>query len=168
MLRLVHAVDEPVVEYHWFCGHCAAPAEGMQPPAPAARVCNACGLGLMLEARADVAPAADEAFLVVDGALRVQAVSRSAEQLLGVGEDRAVNQPVARLLAGADAELSGTQSFAGAVIAAVADGEEPVQRFVRPSNTFGVRMRARIAPCGPPRAALIVLDASPPPIQRVP
>jgi hypothetical protein len=30
---------------------------------------------------------------------------------------------------------------------------------VRPWNTFGVRMRARIATCGPPRAALIVLDS---------
>ena len=30
--------------------------------------------------------------------------------------------------------------------------------FVRPWNTFGVRMRARIATCGPPRAALIVLE----------
>ena len=29
---------------------------------------------------------------------------------------------------------------------------------VRPWNTFGVRMRARIAPCGPPRAALLVLE----------
>jgi hypothetical protein len=28
---------------------------------------------------------------------------------------------------------------------------------VRPWNTFGVRLQARIAPCGPPRAALIVL-----------
>ena len=29
---------------------------------------------------------------------------------------------------------------------------------VRPWNTFGVRMRARIAPCGPPRAALVILE----------
>ena len=38
---------------------------------------------------------------------------------------------------------------------------EPVHAFVRPWNTFGVRLRARIAPCGPPRAALVVLDPSP-------
>jgi len=30
--------------------------------------------------------------------------------------------------------------------------------FVRPWNTFGVRLRARVASCGPPRAALVVLE----------
>jgi hypothetical protein len=38
---------------------------------------------------------------------------------------------------------------------------------VRPWNTFGVRMRAKIAMCGPPRAALIVLDDDRPPAPRV-
>jgi hypothetical protein len=37
---------------------------------------------------------------------------------------------------------------------------------VRPWNTFGVRMRARIATCGPPRAALIVLDSGRSPTLR--
>ena len=36
--------------------------------------------------------------------------------------------------------------------------EQPIQVFVRPLNTFGVRMRARIAACGPPRATLILLE----------
>ena len=36
---------------------------------------------------------------------------------------------------------------------------DTARAFVRPWNTFGVRMRARIATCGPPRAALIVLDS---------
>lgn len=29
---------------------------------------------------------------------------------------------------------------------------------LRPTNTFGIRMKARIAACGPARAALVVLD----------
>jgi hypothetical protein len=29
---------------------------------------------------------------------------------------------------------------------------------VRPANTFGIRLTARIATCGPPRAALVVLE----------
>jgi hypothetical protein len=33
-----------------------------------------------------------------------------------------------------------------------------VSAFVRPWNTFGVRLRARVASCGPPRAALVVLE----------
>jgi hypothetical protein len=30
--------------------------------------------------------------------------------------------------------------------------------MVRPANTFGVRLTARIDSCGPPTAALIVFD----------
>jgi PAS domain-containing protein len=124
-------------------------------------VCPSCGLGLLLESRVDLVPSERDAFLVVDAGLLVQAVSRRAEQLLSVTEDVAVNRPVAELLVPADAEARGPGSFAGAIADAVASGDEPYHAFVRPWNTFGVRMRARIAPCGPPRAALLVLDPSP-------
>ncbi len=124
-------------------------------------VCPSCGLGLLLESRADMVPTARDAYLVVDEALLVQAVSRRAEQLLSITEHQAINRPVADLLVPADAEARGPGSFAGAIAEAVSNGEDPVHAFVRPWNTFGVRMRARIAPCGPPRAALLVLDPSP-------
>ena len=106
-------------------------------------------------------PTARDAFLVVDNSLLIQAVSRRAEQLLSITEDAAINRPVAELLVPADAEARGPGSFAGAIVEAAASGDDPVHAFVRPWNTFGVRMRARIAPCGPPRAALLVLDPSP-------
>jgi hypothetical protein len=119
-------------------------------------VCGECGLGLLLETRLDAAPAPDEAFLVVDHALLVQAMSDRAQKLLAVSEEDAVNRPVASLLVGAD---TGTESasLAGAVVTAASGSGEPLTAFVRPWNTFGVRLQARIAPCGPPRAALIVL-----------
>jgi hypothetical protein len=120
-------------------------------------VCRSCGLGLLLEAPSDSVPAASDAFLVLDSALLVQAVSRRAEKLLGVAEERAVDRPVGELLVSADAEGHGPGRFAGAVADAVARGQAPLNVFVRPSNTFGVRIRARIAPCGPPRSALLVL-----------
>jgi hypothetical protein len=44
---------------------------------------------------------------------------------------------------------------------------EPLHAFVRPANTFGVRVRARITACGPPRAALIVLDRRAPQLRAV-
>jgi hypothetical protein len=116
---------------------------------------------LLLEAREDVVPAARDAFLVVDASLLVQGLSFHAERLLAVAEELAVNRPVVELLVPADAEARGPASLAGAVVEAVAGGNEPVQTIVRPWNTFGVRMRARIAPCGPPRAALLVLESSP-------
>jgi len=130
----------------------------MAPP-PTARVCPACGLGLLLEAREDVVPANRDAFLVIDSALLVQAVSKHAQSLLAVSEELAVNRPVSELLVPADAEAQGPTGFAAAVAhAAVGDEDDPTYRFVRPWNTFGVRMRARIAACGPPRAALLVLE----------
>ncbi|HEV2974613.1 MAG TPA: hypothetical protein VGX69_06400, partial [Solirubrobacteraceae bacterium] len=54
---------------------------------------------------------------------------------------------------------SGASRLARAITSAVEDGGTPATVFVRPWNTFGVRIRARIAACGPPRAALLVLEA---------
>jgi hypothetical protein len=164
-LRLVHDCEHEGA-WAWFCGHCSAPAPGDDPPAPAARVCQECGLGLLLETRADSVPSPDDAFLVIDDSLRVQALSRHAESLLAVSEEAAVNQPVAGLLVPADAEGSEPGRFANAVARALGD-EDPAQIFVRPWNTFGVRLRARISPCGPPRAALVVLETPPPRLRVV-
>ncbi len=103
-------------------------------------------------------PSDRDAFLVIDTRLLVQAVSRRAQTLLAVTEADAVNHPVVELLAPADAEAQGQSGFAAALANAAAGADEPASAFVRPWNTFGVRMRARIAPCGPPRAALVVLE----------
>lgn len=166
-LRLVEGGLARDVPWLWFCGHCAAPsADGSAPP-PNGRVCGSCGLGLLLEAREDAVPTDRDPFLVVDSSLLVQAVSVEAEAFLGVAEEAAIDTPVAELLSPADAEAQGRTGFAAA-IAQAADGEdpEPTRRFVRPWNTFGVRMRARIATCGPPRAALVVLENGAPPRLR--
>jgi hypothetical protein len=157
-LRLVEGVGSAHVEWSWFCGHCAAPAPGHTPPAPTARVCGSCGLGLLLETRSDSLPGDRDAFLVIDHALLVQAMSRRAQVLLSVCEEEAVNRPVAELLVPADAEAQGPAGFAAAIAHASQGMDEPASAFVRPWNTFGVRIRARIAPCGPPRAALVILQ----------
>lgn len=151
------------VEYAWFCGHCGTRYD--DPPAPSARVCAACGLGVLLETRQDVAPGPGEAFVVIDGALSIHAVSQGAERLLSTSEEMALGRPVTELLVPADAEALGPSSFAGAVLDVMAN-EEPARVVVRPWNTFGVRLRARIGSCGPPHAALVVLD-SPTPGLRV-
>jgi PAS domain-containing protein len=157
-LRLVEGGLDSSAPWLWFCGHCAAPSPGGAPPPPTARVCPSCGLGLLLEAREDAVPSSRDAFLVVDSSMLVQAMSREAQALLGVTEELGINKPVAELLVPADTE-AGRTGFAAA-IAQAADGQDPdtARSFVRPWNTFGVRMRARIATCGPPRAALVVLE----------
>lgn len=160
-LKLVQGTGGEPVDYAWFCGRCAMPSTHGHAPAPAARVCRSCGLGVMLEARRDAVPSSRDAFLVIDSSLLVQAMSSSAETLLAVGEDAVVNRPVVELLVPADAEAGGASGFASALASAAAGSDQPVTAVVRPWSTFGVRMRARIAACGPPRAALVVLEESP-------
>jgi hypothetical protein len=139
----------------WFCGHCGAAPED-PPDSGFRRVCSECTLGVLLRARADAAPERDGAFVVVDASLAVQAVSRQAETLLGQREQFAVNRHITELLIPPDAE-DAPVGLARAITRAATGDEEPTDVFVRPSATFGVRLRVRIAACGPPQAALLVL-----------
>lgn len=140
-----------------FCGHCGdRPAPAEEPPR--SRVCGACGLGLLLESRADAAPRAGDAFLVLDQSLSVCAVSEAAERLLATREPDAVNRHVTDLLRPADAEDQGGETLSLAVVWAARGEGGTRTATVRPANTFGIRLTARIASCGPPRAALLVLE----------
>jgi hypothetical protein len=112
----------------------------------------------MLESRADVAPDAGAAFLVLDRSLAVCAVSEAAERLLAASEPDVVNRHVSDLLMPADAEENGGASLSTAVAWAARGDAEARTTVVRPANTFGIRLTARIASCGPPRAALVVLE----------
>ncbi len=144
--------DSPQVS---FCSHCGArPTD----EGGASRVCDSCGMGLIIHAEPDVAPGAGDPFLVLDGSLSVCAVSAAAEGLLATRETDAVNRHITELLVPADAEAQGPANLAVAVTWA-ARGDAGAQRVVvRPSNTFGVRLKARIGSCGPPTAALVVFD----------
>jgi PAS fold len=165
-LKLVQSPTVVEAGWSWFCGHCAAAAPNGDPPPPGGRVCRSCGLGLLLESRSDMVPTSRDAFLVVDSALRVQAVSRRAEVLLELTEAATINNPLMHLLEPADTESSGPSRLATAITQAM-HSDEPADTFVRPWNTFGVRMRATVAACGPPRAALVLLDAAAPPLRAV-
>jgi hypothetical protein len=141
-----------------FCGHCGARPGLSDVSQAASRVCQSCSLGLLLEAAEETAPPAGGAFVVLDGALSVCAVSRAAERLLATSETDAVNRHITELLMPADAEGQGAPNLAAAVTWA-ARGDDSMRRVVvRPANTFGVRLTARISSCGPPRAALVVFE----------
>jgi hypothetical protein len=112
----------------------------------------------MLEASAAVAPSPGDSFLVLDSALSVCAVSEAAEALLAASETDAVNRHITELLVLADAEAQSPSNLAVAVTWAARGDEAPRKVFVRPTNTFGVRLAARIASCGPRRAALVVFE----------
>ena len=140
-----------------FCSHCGTrPTPGGDHPA--SRVCGTCGFGLILESREDVAPRAGDAFLVLDRSLSVCAVSDAAERLLATCEPDAVNRHVTDLLMPAGAEGDGSEDLSLAVMWAARGDGGMRSAVVRPANTFGIRLTARIASCGPPRAALLVLE----------
>jgi hypothetical protein len=111
-----------------------------------------------LQTRADPVPGGDSAFLVVDSSLAIQAVSRAAELALGLRESQAVNRHIAEFLIPADAEATTPVGLAIAITRAAGGDHTANEVFVRPGNTFGVRLRARIAACGPPPAALLMLE----------
>jgi hypothetical protein len=141
-----------------FCSHCGARPETGDTSYPISRVCASCGLGLLLESAADVAPAAGDAFLVLDGSLSVCAVSAAAETLLATQETDAVNRHVTELLVPADAESQGRENLAVAITWAARGDDGARTAVVRPANTFGVRLTVRIAGCGPRPAALVVFE----------
>jgi hypothetical protein len=150
-------VDERGQEFVAFCGHCGLPPA--REVAPQSRVCGHCGLGLVLQAPADVAPRADEPFLVIDSTLSVCAVSAGAEELLGIDETSAVNKHIIDFLVPADANAPSADNLLVLLVAAASGPGEPRTAVVRPREEFGVRFRARIGPCGPPHAALLVLTS---------
>jgi hypothetical protein len=155
-LALVQPLAPGVPEVR-FCSHCGTrprPGEAISPT----RVCAECGLGLLLQSAEDVAPKPGDPFLVLDHTLSVCAVSAAAERLLATPEIEAVNVPIGDLLVPADAESGGGAGLAAAVIWAARGDGGVTRTVVRPANTFGVRLTARIAGCGPPRAALLVFE----------
>jgi hypothetical protein len=158
---LIQGALEDAPEWSWFCSQCAALPDH-QSVSPLARACRSCQTGLLLETRSDAIPSRGEAFLVVDSGLRIQALSRPAETLLDTRGENLIDRPVADFLAAADAETRGPGDLAAMLHAASTESDQLHSMFVRPLDSFGVRMAARIAPCGPPRAALVVLRGGAP------
>jgi PAS domain-containing protein len=153
-LRLVRPWSPPRRRTH-FCGHCG------KPPAilPGPRVCELCGLGLVLDADAALAPSPGDAFLVVDRALTVCALSGAAEAILRVSEVDAVHRHLAEFLVPADAGGS-KHDLVALIIGATREAHDGEVAVVRPPSEYGVRYRVRIGACGPTQAALLVFDES--------
>ena len=150
---------EPSVPSVSFCSHCGERPPAAAAPMPRSRVCRACGFGLLLESAETVAPAPGEPFLVLDGSLSVCAVSAAAEELLATRETDAVNRHITELLVVADAEADDRHNLAAAVTWAARGDAGTHKVFVRPANTFGIRLAARIGSCGPQQAALLVFES---------
>jgi PAS domain-containing protein len=144
-----------------FCSRCGEPAE--TPPRAEAhraqpRVCQLCGMGLLLRCLREALPGAGAAFLVVTGELRVSAVSQSAEGVLGEEGDL-LGTPLGDLF---ESPLGEEQLGRAAGQAALRSREPvvlPVRAMVQRARAAGM-LAARISTCGPPRAALVTVEPS--------
>jgi hypothetical protein len=140
-----------------FCGHCGRRA-ALEAAQPSSRVCASCELGLLIGAPPQLAPAPGDSFLLVDSTLSVCGVSALAEELLGMPETEAVNRHFNELLVPADAEASSPGDLVNLLLHAARGDAAMSDVVVRPTSEYGIRYWARIGPCGPPRAALVVLS----------
>ena len=141
MNRLARTDASPTHAVH-FCTHC-----GVLSSETAARVCAACGLGVVLTCEPGILPRAGAAFLVVKSDLRISAASAAVEPLLG-DPDALVGEPVLDVLAG-DPALPRW-------IARAAMGSRRVTSVALRRGTR--RLNGRVATCGAPAAALLVLE----------
>jgi hypothetical protein len=124
-----------------FCTHCGALSHES-----AVRVCAHCGMGVVLSCAPGLLPRPDAAFLVVKSDLRISAASRAVEPLLGDPE-ALVGRPVLDVLSG-DPSLPrwiGRAALGSRRVTSVALRLGPR------------RINAKVATCGAPAAALLVL-----------
>jgi PAS domain-containing protein len=123
------------------------------------RVCDRCGMGVMLSVATKALPGPGAAFVVVTREGRISAVSEAAEPL--VGEEAGVlGMPITTVVTSPD----GDAQLARTLARASGGGREVTKATVTPAGQPGgraARLAARIANCGPPRAALLVLERAP-------
>jgi hypothetical protein len=142
-----------------FCSRCGYPEE--EPPGRPhvrKRVCTRCGLGVVLSCGRDALPGQAGAFLILDYHLRVCAVSEAGERYFG-SQDELVGKGLLDLVT---SPLGDDQLTRNAELAAQRPCEAVVMpvRLVSGSAPSIGTMAARIATCGPPRAALFTVEPS--------
>lgn len=138
------------------CGATAAEPEVQGVPFGFDRVCNRCGMGIMLSAPRQALPGSGTAFVVVTREGRISAVSEAAESLVGE-EPGLLGMPIASALTSAE----GDDRLVRLLARAAGAGREVAEATLTPVLHAGAnpsRLSARIANCGPPRAALLVLE----------
>jgi|tagenome__1003787_1003787.scaffolds.fasta_scaffold20732977_2 hypothetical protein len=127
-----------------FCTHCGAVTDD----APR-RVCTLCEWGVVLSCARGAAPRPGAAFLIVTSDLRVSAASATTEPLFG-DTDQLVGTVVLDLLHG---DVTLPRQLARAAMGS----SRQVTAWVR-TDEHGRPRKARIAGCGDPPAALVVLS----------
>lgn len=137
-----------------FCSYCGYPPMGGW-RSRAHRVCMRCEMGTVLRAPPGLQPRFYEPFVIVDQRLRLQAVSRRAEATLRIDEPAAVNVPLAEfLVCRTDQDQADLAHLVGRAIGGSRLATR-VQLHTVDEPTIAVA--ARVAGCGPPAGALLIL-----------
>jgi hypothetical protein len=143
-----------------FCSRCGHPSE--EPPKRPdlrGRVCERCGMGMMLTCSREALPGDAAAFLISTHELGVSAVSEAGERVFGP-EQHLVGTPVLDVIH----SPLGNDQLARHLGTAAQRACDPVVMPVRlrsePDSQRVGTMAARIATCGPPRAALVTVEPS--------
>jgi hypothetical protein len=137
-----------------FCSYCGYPPMGRW-RLLAHRVCMRCEIGTVLRASPGLQPRFYEPFVIVDSRLRLQAVSYHAEVMLAVDEPAAIDVPLeVFLLCHTDQDQI---DLAGLVGRAVGGSRLATRVEMRTVGDPAIEVVARIAGCGPPPAALLIL-----------
>lgn len=144
-----------------FCSRCGEPAEEPplgERPLVERRVCQACGMGMLLRCMRAALPGARAAFLVVRHDMRVSAMSVAGERLFGPEPD-VVGAPLSHIV---QSPLGDDQLMRAVGRAALRQREPvvmPVKGATEKAAAEGM-LAARISTCGPPRAALVTVEPS--------
>jgi len=127
-------------------------------PLSRARVCEACGMGVLLSCTREALPGARAAFLIATAELKVNAISVGAEEVFGP-EQEVIGSYLLDLMASPMGDLH----FAKVVTGAAVRSREPVVMPVKGVGVVGRKagmLAARVSTCGPPRAALVTVEPS--------
>ncbi len=123
-------------------------------------MCDRCGMGMVLSCPRDALPGEAAAFLILDYELRVSAVSEAGERYFG-DEGTLIGTGLLDLVT---SPLGDDQLARKASVAAQRPCDATVMpvRLVRPGPAAGAvgTLAARVATCGPPRAALLTVEPS--------
>jgi hypothetical protein len=142
-----------------FCSRCGQPSdEPAGRPDLRRRICRRCGMGMMLSCSREALPGAAAAFVICTYDLTVTAVSQAGERIFGK-EERVVGNHLLELVT---CPLGDDQLARHAGVAAQRACEPLVMplRLVSPKTRRVGTLAARIATCGPPRAALVTVEPS--------
>ena len=140
---------------HAFCSYCGYPPMGPW-RVRAHRVCMRCQMGVVLKAPAGAEPHYDDAFVIVNRQLAVQAVSRHAEMALSVEEPAGLDAPLEEFLICTNGDHDQGE-LAALVELAFAGAEPSITLELRTVANPEIRLQGRVTTCGPPPGALLIL-----------